>query len=413
MKKINLFVLLICSVFAFTYNVQAQQDYQIVQNYKAKYQQIEQSIKTAGSLTQLDSIQTEIGQLRSGYQDHEELLNNSLYPDNFNSSIAKLENAATVRKGDFTQITNLQTQVSGFKIQIDQLNKKNADMFNQIQVLQEETAKNKQTIARLEKSVADLRYSLHRRDRLVMTMLDSLLPPSVREHGRLTSNEKQKLYAKAKKTDVINNVKNAIDDNIKFLVMTNLNPNDLTSIRKQEKDFQKLWQGVGPEIVDVYASGKRGENELKNIDEKFTQWHAAIEQEAWSSIRHDFSVYGINLNKFAGGQGFTTTLTSYIDDQIKSANLNTDKAKETFTTFTDSVWLKTVKPDWIPYLTENKMLSDTSKKLIEAKIAQWKSIAEPGSFNWLYIIIAVLIILVVVLLVRSGSARKKKTENTV
>lgn len=409
MKKKNFFLMFIFAAAIFSTVLYAQQDYQIVQNFNTKYQQIEQSIKSATSLTQLDSIQSQIEQLRIESQNHEELLNKSLYPNDFNSSLEKLNNALTVRKGDFTQITNLQTQVSGFKIEIDQLNKKNADMFNQIQTLQEETAKNKQTIASLSKTVADLRYSLHRRDRLVMTMLDSLLPPSVREHGNLTSNEKQNLYAKEKKTDVIENVKNAIDDNIKFLQMTNLTPADLNSIKKQEHDFQKLWQDVGPEIVDVYSSKKQSENQLKDIDTKFTQWHVAIQQEAWSSIRHNFSVYGINLNKFSSGQEFVNATTSYINDQIKNVDLNPDKAKQTFTTFTDSVWLKTVEPDWVPYLIENKMLSDSSKKTIESKIAQWKSIAEPGSFNWLYIVIALLIIFIVILLVRSSSARKRKT----
>ncbi len=408
MKKLNLIFYFLIAVSVLASNIYAQQDYQIVQNYTNKYQKIEQSIKTATSLSQLDSIQTQIEQLRTENQDHEVLLNKSLYPDDFNSSLEKLDNALTVRKGDYSQITTLQTQVSGFKMEIDQLNKKNADLFNRIQTLQEETAKNKQTIASLGKTIAELRYSLHQRDRLVMTMLDSLLPPSVREHGRLTTNEKQNLYAKEKKSNVINNIKSAIDDNIKFLEMTNLTPNDLISIKKQEHDFQKLWQGVGPEIVDVYSSRKQNENELKNIDSKFTEWNSAIEQEAWTSLHHNFSVYGINLNKFSNGQSFISVTTSYIDDQIKNVNLNPDKAKETFNTFTDSVWFKTVKPDWIPYLTQNNMLSDSSEKIVESKIAQWKSIVEPGSFNWLYLIIAVLLIFIVVLLVKSGAARKKK-----
>lgn len=412
MKKLNMFILLVSTVLTLTYTSYAQ-DYQIVQDYKLKYTQIEEGIKTATSLSELDSLENDIGKFRSDYQSHKQLLDKSLYPDNFNSSLGKLDNELKIRKGDFTRITSLKTQISGFKLEIDRLNRKNVDLFNQIQILQEETAKNKQTISRLQKTVNNLRYSLHKRDRLVMTMLDSLLPPNVRERGGLTSNEKQKLYAKEKKTDVIENVKTAIDDNVKFLIMTNLTPNDLISIKKQESDFQKLWQGVGTQIVDVYSSSRRRKTELRDIDEKFTQWQAAIQQEAWSSVRHDFTVYGINLNKFAGGEGFATAVSSYIDDQIKSANLNPDKAKTTFNTFTDSVWLKTVQPDWIPYLTQNNMLSDSSKKIMEAKIAQWKSITEPGSFNWLYLIIAVLIIAVIILLFKSGSARRKGSENTV
>ncbi|HSR18702.1 MAG TPA: hypothetical protein VLM39_11485, partial [Ignavibacteriaceae bacterium] len=90
----------------------AQSDYKIVQDFKAKYQELRQAIEDADSLEQLSSIETWIEDFRNDSYANKTLLDKSLYPEDFNSSIENLRNALTLRKGDFTQITVLKTQVS-------------------------------------------------------------------------------------------------------------------------------------------------------------------------------------------------------------------------------------------------------------------------------------------------------------
>ena len=411
MKKLNIFLILTLILIAASNFIFAQQDYQIVQNFKAETQKIQDSIKTASSLEQLKQFHIMIDRLENKYIAHKSLLDKSLYPDNFDVTFKKLNNQLDLREQDFTQITTLKAKVSEMKIQIDSLNIKSASLIDQIELIKGSYVKDKETIARLEKSINELRYSLHRRDRLIMTMLDSLIPPSIVEGGKLSSSERREIYSKAKKNDIIYNIKKSINDNIKFLEVTSLNLDDIKAIRKQQHDFLKLWQGIGPQILDIYSARKQSVKNMKEIDSAFVSWHNAINNEIWISIRAIFTNHGINLNDFYNGNQFTETLTSYIADQIKNSNADMEAAKKAYRTFADSVWYVMVKPVWIPYLIENKLLTNTQSDNLTIKISQWQSAAIPSPFNWLYVIIAVLVIVIIILLFKFNSTRKQDIKN--
>ncbi len=415
MKRINIIMMFLIFLIASTNLIFAQQDYQIVQNFKAKQQQIQDSIKAASSLDQLKQIHIQIDRFENEYIAHKSLLDKSLYPDNFNTTLEKLNNQLNLREQDYTEITTLRVQVSQMKVQIDSLNMKSAVLLNQIQQMQEERSKDKETIARLEKNINELRYSLHKRDRLVMTMLDSLIPPSIVEGGRLTSTEKNEIYSKARKNDIIYNIKKSINDNIKFLEVTTLDLGDIQAIQKQQRNFLKLWQGIGPQVLDIYSAHKQNVKNMKEIDSAFVSWHDAINQEVWNSIRKKFSDHGISLTEFTNGEGFTETLTNFISDEIKNADADLEGSKKVYKSFADSVWFVNVKPVWVPYLIKNKMLTNTQADNINIKISQWQSAVIPSPFNWLYVVIAILVIFIVILLFKFNSAKKelvKTGENT-
>jgi len=383
----------------------AQQDYQIVQNFKSKTQQIEQSIKSAQNLSDLDTIQSQINQLQASFEGNKDLLDKSLYPDDFTSSIQKLNDDLSLRKQDFGQVSNLQTQINQMQAQIDTLNAKNESLLNQIEQMQEG---NKKDIAKLESTIRELRASLYRRDRLVMSMLGSLLPPSYEKNGELTTNEKEKIYSQTKRTGLIANLKRSIDDNVKFLQVTTLNPQDLKTIQNQESSLEAMWKRSGPEIVKIYSERRQELKNAKDMDSSFSAWKNAIDQQAWNSIRQKFVDHGIALSNFSNGDEFAQTLTSYIDTQMKDATGS--DSKKTYHVFADSVWDTSIKPDWVPYLTSNNQLSTGNLGIIEARITQWQSSVGSGSMIWLYIIIAVIMIGLIILFTRSKSSKNKKSD---
>ena len=57
---------------------------------KLQYQQIKEGIKKADSLSELIQFERQINQLAANNAGNKELLDKSLYPDDFNSSIEKL-----------------------------------------------------------------------------------------------------------------------------------------------------------------------------------------------------------------------------------------------------------------------------------------------------------------------------------
>jgi hypothetical protein len=180
--------------------------------------------------------------------------------------------------------------------------------------------------------------------------------------------------------------------------VTTLTPDDIEAIKKQQNDFVSLWQSIGPKIIDIYSGKGQNINQLKEIDSSFTSWHDALTQQIWNSIRDKFNQHNIILSRFNNGEDFTNTLTYYINDEIKNVNTKEkENAEKSYKTFTDSVWFGEVKPNWVPYLINNKMLSEAQKNTIENNIAQWNAEVYPGGFNWIYLIIIVLVVVIVIL----------------
>ncbi len=411
MKKMMLVNGLLLSLL-FSYSVSAQSDYEIVQSFKTKAMAIDDSIRNASSLDELHSAGDKIDSLRNEYSNKRDLLDKSLYPLDFNKTFENLQMSYDLRKGDFTQINVLQTQVTGLKDQVDVLNQRNTDLISRVQILDAESKKDKSRIVQLERTVADLKASLQKRDELVISMIDSLIPPSYRQKSELSSEEKQKVYSEVQKNNVLNNVKKSLQDNIKFLQVATLTPEDLSEIKKQQDQFAKLWRSVGPKLVGIYSEKNAGTNELKEIDQTFTTWKTTLSQQAWNSVRLTFADYGINLQKFSTGKEFTETATSFINDEIKNIGVKDNGDSQiTYKSFADSAWYGTVKPTWVPYLMENNLFTEAQKDTLENRISDWKNSLYGSSFNWLYIIIGLLVVVIVILIIVRRKPKPQTTEN--
>jgi len=371
--------------------IQAQSDYEIVQSFKEKYHQLEEDINNPQSLEELDGIYDRINSFREEYAVHRELLDRSLYPDNFSTSFEKLVNAYNVKRNDFTQIDVLQTEVTGLKEQLDTLNSYNETLLNRVEVLEKQSQSDKSRLAQLERTIGELRVSLQKRDEMVMNMIDSLLPQPYRER-ELSPQEKQEIYSKLGKENVLYNVKRLLSDNIRFIEITKLYPEDVEEIKEQQEDFARLWRSIGPKMVEIY-SGKGDANYLKDIDLTFTQWNDALNQGIWDAVNSEFSKYDIKLSKFSSGKNFTEAVTSFINDEIKNADVKSkDAAIATYKDFADSAWYGGVKPEWVSNLIDYNMLTEAQKDTIEKKISEWNEKVSPAGMNYLYIIIAVVVI---------------------
>jgi len=378
--------------FGFISLTKAQSDLEIVDNFKAEYTSIESSIKNASSLDDLKNVSTKINLLRENYADHKELLDKSLYPDNYQSSIDKLNKDYLMRQGDFTTIDVLQTEVTALNEQVEFLNQRNNELLSQVRTLEAQRDKDAKSIKKLENLVAQLRSSIRKRDELVLSMIDSLMPPIMREKDVLTTEDKNMIAKEEQEDNVIENVKRTIKDNIKFMQVTSLKPNDLNAIREQQEDFSEKWKKVGVKLVEVYSEDKKKADELKEIDELFDSWYAAVENEAWYSINEDFSLNGIELRSFKNGNQFTNSVLLFIGDELKNLGIKSDEeSKRIYTEFADSTWFAVIQPVWMNYLIENNMLTDENKDKMQSKIAEWKNALYPSNW-WIYLIIALVII---------------------
>lgn len=410
MKK-NIFNFFLLILFlGFLNPLFAQSDREIVDNFKKEYSKIESEIKNATTLDELNAVINQINNFKATYAQHKDLLDKSLYPDNYNESLDKLNKAYLLRQGDFTTIDVLQTQVGELKQQVEFLNTRNNELLLQIKNLEARSQKDAKTIKRLENLVVQLRSSIRERDELVMSMVDSLMPPIMEEKEVLSPEDKSMVAKKEQKENVLDNVKTTIKDNIRFMQVTSLKPDDLTKIREQQKDFSTKWQKVGVKLVEVYAEDKNKTEELKQIDNLFQEWYTATTKEAWTSIDEEFSMNGIVLRSFNNGEEFTNSVILFINDELKNIGVKSDEeSKKVYTNFVDSTWFKSIHPIWINYLIENKQLTEKNKNTIETKIADWKNALYPPNW-WIYLVAGLVVIAIIAFFIIRG--RKKKISTT-
>jgi hypothetical protein len=394
--------------FIFSNLVSAQSDLEVVQNFKSKVQQLEQRLTEAASVDDINSVAKDIELLKSQFSDHKELLDKSLYPDDFNKTLAKLKSDLDVRAADFTQIDILQTEVIALRDEVDRLNVRNSELINQIAVLESSKQKDVETIKKLENLVADLRSSLLKRDNLVLSIVDSLTPKLTADVSSLTADDKSRIAAEFEKNYVLVNVKRALRDHVRFLDVTTLKPDDIRDIKGQQDDFVSTWQKVGVGLVEVYADQKEKSNELKEIDALFTNWQTAIKNEAWNSIKEEFAMNGIYFQDFKGGQEFTVEITRFIDEEFKNYNVKSkEESERIYTMFADSTWFRSIQPEWLPYLIDNKMLTAQQKSLIESKISEWKAVVFPRDITWVYYAAAALVVILIGFFVLKRKPKKK------
>ncbi|MEO8232318.1 MAG: hypothetical protein ABI638_08540 [Ignavibacteriota bacterium] len=387
MKRLILNNILL-AIFLFTVGtVFAQSDYEMVQSFKERYQTLSDGIKSAASAEDLDKISSEIDNLKRDFSGKKIILDQSLYPENFSSVFDNLESALDLRKGDFTSITVLQTEVTTLKSEVDLLNRRNNELINQITVLESQRKKDAASISQLEKLVADLRSTILKRDQLVFSIIDSLIPKLAGDISTMTRQDKEAVYSQIEKDNILAVVKKSLRDNSRFLEVTTLKVSDLSEVKKQQQNFVTMWQKVGPKLVDVYAGKGDKTAELKDIDNLFNVWSNRIQREAWESINEDFSLNNINLQSFSNGTEFTNVVTQYISDEIKNYGVKSKQDSEAaYNLFADEVWFKTISNEWMPYLLDNNLLTAQQKDTIEKKLAEWKSIISPQN-NMLYYIL--------------------------
>jgi hypothetical protein len=405
-NNIVLFFFLLTTVSLF-----AQSDYEMVQSFKERYQKLSDGIKSAASLEDLDNLSLEIENLKRDFSAKKEILDQTLYPENYTSSFERLISAVEVRRGDFTSITVLQTEVTTLKSEVDLLNQRNNELINQISVLESQRKKDAATISKLEGLIANLRASILKRDELVFSIVDSLTPKLAGDVSTMTQQDKEAVYSQVEKNNVLAVVKKSLRDNSRFLEVTSLKAKDLEDVKRQQQNFVTMWRKVGPKLVDVYAGKGDKTAELKDIDNLFNVWSNRVQQEAWESINEEFSLNNINLQNFNNGKEFVDVVTQFVSDEIKNYGIkNKDESEKIYYAFTDSVWFNTISTEWMPYLLDNKLLAVEQKDAVEKKLSEWKSVVSPQDLTWLYAVVGLAIVFIIALVF---ILRKKKTPTNV
>ena len=382
MKKNILSRHFICLLILFFTSVSiAQSDYETVQKFKKDCEKIEHQIKNANTADEINLIGINIEELRSKYSRHSELLDNALYPEKYNAMIENLNNLFTVREEDFNAVEDLKAEVSDLNERVDTLSVMNNELQASLKEIQLLFEKSSRETTKLNDAISELKIALQKRDVLVMNMVHNIMPPVMREKPALSSEDKDQIMSDIEKDNILTNVKTTIRDNIRYLDLTSLQPEDLTEIQDQQMEFAETWVRIGPKLAEVYSEDMNQAKELFEIDSLFTSWTIAIENEAWQTIKEEFTAKGVQLNNFSDGEEFVNSINQYIESEKKTIEVvPEEEAKLTFEQFADNTWKAEIEPKWTPFLIENGLLAEKSKKVIDENIDVWRS--ELYSSNW-------------------------------
>jgi hypothetical protein len=116
----------------------------------------------------------------------------------------------------------------------------------------------------------------------------------------------------------------------------------------------------------------------------------------WRNINKLFYEKGLILLPFNNGEQFLNSMNSLVDNEIKNFGIySNEESQKTFRTFSDEVYFKTIKPEWMPILITNNMISKESQKTLEEKIAKWRETIAPSSQIIIYILFGIILISIV------------------
>ena len=410
MKTFSILLMIsLMSVFSY-----AQTDFEIKQNFLTKYKQIETSIEYANNETDCAAIAGQIEKLKEDFSSHSTLLDNALYPDDFNTAFTKLNKKLSIRQTDVSQIGELKVQVGELNDQLLKLNQENSELMYQVQTLRRSSDRNAKTIDSLKYLVKRLSAKLKERDELVMSMVDSLFQQITVIPASVNDYESNGVFKKIASTNFFENIKRSVTDNMKFMRVTILTSDDLNEIRGQQKELSSRWQKVGPSLAKVYLQSKQQASEVNQINNLFTDWARAIDDQIWERVYNIFEKKNIHLLQFKSGEEFTNSISSFVQDEIKNYGVKgKDESDKTFTMFVDSVWFKEVEPKWLPYLLNDKMISEANKDSLDSRIKEWKEKVSPSQFPlWIIYVVVGIIMVTVLSIVIFRKPVKVENDNT-
>lgn len=376
----------------------AQSDFEIKQSFLNKYKQIEVSIEYANNTDDCAGIAGQIDKLKNEFSSHSVMLDNALYPDDFAAMFAKLNKKLAIREADVTQIGELKVQVTELNDQLLKLNQENSELIYQVQSLKRNATRNAKTIDSLKYLVKRLSAKLKERDELVMSMVDSLFQQITVIPASVNDYESNGVFKKIASTNFFENIKRSVADNMKFMRVTILTADDLNEIRGQQKEMSERWQQVGPSLAKVYLQSKQQATEVNQINNLFNEWKQQIDDQVWERVYNIFEKKNIHLLQFKSGEEFTNSISSFVQDEIKNYGVKgKDESDKTYALFVDSLWFKEVEPKWLPYLLNDKMITEANKDSLDSRIKEWKEKVSPSQFPLWVIYVVVGIIMVTVL----------------
>jgi len=360
---------------------QVQSDYEIQKNFTEEVSAIQSSLDTLGSVNAAGQVIDRIKELESEYSDHEELLNIALYPATFEDRLEELKRrTVAVRQrlvtieGQSDMLGQLNRQLASYSGRLDSLNSRTDSLRNAIA----SSTKNERGLSNRLRSY---RESLEQRDRLVLSIIDSVLiayeDMEIESMGDLeNAREQSRIDAGGSPLKLFRSI---AAENVQFIDSTRaLSTGDYLRMNVVHHEFKSMWDKMGDRLVDVYGDDEN-EQIRGTIENLISEWDKKVSASLWDSMNRSFDETGIDMGEFSDSETFYAALNEYLDLQIEQSKESTFedtwKRYQTFTNF----WNNQVKTRWTMYMTSSDLLTEEQIAAIDQKMSRWTVEAEPAS----------------------------------
>jgi hypothetical protein len=389
-------MIILILVFVSLLNAGQKSERAIVNKFEKIVQELYAFSDSAKTVQDCADIGVSVDEIEKEFAGYKDLLNRSLYPDDYTKTITKLRGRLIIRQKDlgiietqFTYISELEVQVRELSGKVDSLTRENEKLTGDVQRLSARAAATRDS---LQLVINKLRQNLRQRDDLIFSLLDSLFLQYDKNIASMNDIEKQSVYGKLERRNVLTNIKKSIDDNLKLLESTELTSSDYAELARQHRRFESQWKGVGPKLANIYLAGKQKKYEIAQIDSMLSRWSSEVDRNNWKALHSLLSKNGVVLKPFTNGNEFTTNFFDFVDIQIKNESQEPEDVRaKRFNTFNDNVWKNELEPSWLPMLVESGKLTAEQKKEIEEYVDGWHGSVAPTS----WVVFAVIGILIV------------------
>ncbi|MGB6033288.1 MAG: hypothetical protein WBH55_10670 [Bacteroidota bacterium] len=366
MNRFGLILALVVSASALA----QQSDYAIKRTFEERAKGLKEAINGAGSLSALDSLREEITGLENEFSVHRDFLDRALYPMTFSETLSELRGVHLMQydrtyltQTQGARISELEAQVSYLTRRLDTLAAERDSLFRQLRWGQKSSSSLRQTSRRLS-------ATLRARDRLIFTLVDSLFLPYGRDIEEASYLEKESLSRRIAQTDILGHIYEIATDNVRFLELTELEPEDYAQIIGLYQQFGIRWDGLRDGIMEVsrpVGKGKKreveaGQTAAAQIDSVIILWGTRLNTLFWDRVRKEFSARSLQLAPFGNSTEFSESIEAYVE-QLRERDVDPG-------VFVNDVWKLRIDREWRNALTNDIMLGRAEYGRLDSLVSE-------------------------------------------
>lgn len=387
-----------------------QSDYELIEQFRVEYKEIQQQIDEAGSSEEIQRLEPVLDRFSDQYSDHQALINAALHPITFQDHTEALASRWNSSRQRLATMDTLYQQIDTLRGDMEQFRGGMAEREEEIESIKSELDRARTQVEGQADLVRQYRESLQERDRFVSRFLNDLLhqyegfqPGSSDDQARILErmDEQPVDLLKTLLGEYVNEANSS----------TELEAIDYLAMKSQYRFFNQWWRESGEQLVNTFDTDSPVQS-WQEITDLLANWNSAIESRLWVSIQSAFADQGIQLEGIQDSESLYNSLRSHLQEVMRTAReTNRSEELDRYERFA-SFWNGTVKNYWGEVLVPANVLNHEQISSIDELLVTWYSDAVPyTNIALLFLVIAVFFVIVLIITnVRTRVGYKQQIE---